>query len=611
MNAYPEFGRGTHTAAAPNFFVSASQICDVPLVPLGYTASGLTSFWSANSLTGDNSLERPYSYIYPRVTTKSNIFTVHVLAQSLKQTPADAAAKTWYENKDQVLSEYRGAFTIEKYFDPEHRRSHQRCRGNWYRAPPHQTARSARRPVSVPPSGVFWESNASDNKSPPLSVDFREEFLPLVVASEGTDVYGSSSTGFRFVVVLRLRPRKSLLAIKMFHPRFALRTVFAAIALAQFGPLGLRAQTPGTPAASTESATKAPVVITDNGDTVTLENGLVSARIRKADADLTALQYKGLDLLAGGEAYWNVYGSTPNSDPKQVVKTQKKGTPSVLTITQDPKSNGGEMGEVELLFPYKAGSDAEPLDIAIRYTLRRGDSGVYGWTSVTHRAGYPAFDLEANTVCLKLNPKIFDHLTIDSRRNKQMINGYDWMHGEPLNLKEARRMTTGIHTSEGGAQVRLQHALRGNPDLGLEQHRQTGGHVDRQSRACEYLSNGPDRVDYGGHIDLKDSPSADPTLLFIWHSFHFGGAAISINEGEEWNKVVGPFLIYCNSGADPRRHVAGCPDPRRDRKGRVALRLGEGAWLRQRGGTRCRQRPVGRDAIRSNPVPRRRTPGSG
>ena len=123
----------------------------------------------------------------------------------------------------------------------------------------------------------------------------------------------------------------------------------------------------------------------------------MSAKIRKTDANMLALDYKGLDLLGGGEAYWNVYGSTPQSDPKQVVKTQVKGTPSVLTITQDPGRNGGEMGEVELFFPYKTGAGSEPLDIAIRYTLRRGDSGVYGWTIVSHKPGYPAFDIEAST----------------------------------------------------------------------------------------------------------------------------------------------------------------------------------------------------------------------
>ncbi len=117
-NAYPEFGRATNSVSLPNFFVSASQICDVPLVPIGYTPATLSTFWAANALTGDNSLERPYSLIYPRVTTKSNIFTVHVVAQSLKKITSDPNQAVWNENVDQVTGEFRGAFTIEKYFDP-------------------------------------------------------------------------------------------------------------------------------------------------------------------------------------------------------------------------------------------------------------------------------------------------------------------------------------------------------------------------------------------------------------------------------------------------------------------------------------------------------------
>ena len=117
-----------YSAATRNFFVSATEICDVPLIPLNYPGvtgtSTLSTFWTANALTGDNSLERPYSLIYPRVTTKSNIFTVHVIAQSLKQTLADLSNGvngngTWTENVDQVMSEFHGAFTIEKYYDPD------------------------------------------------------------------------------------------------------------------------------------------------------------------------------------------------------------------------------------------------------------------------------------------------------------------------------------------------------------------------------------------------------------------------------------------------------------------------------------------------------------
>ena len=293
-----------------------------------------------------------------------------------------------------------------------------------------------------------------------------------------------------------------------------------------------------------------PVVITDDADSVTLENGIVSMRVSKANADVMSMQYKDLNVFASGNAYWNVYGSTPQTDPAKVVKTQQKGTPVVYTVTQDPAHNGGEIGEFELLFPYRPGSTDEPLTIAIRYTLRRGDSGVYGWTSVTHKAGYPAFVIEASTVCLKLDPKTFDHLTVDSRRNRQMINGYDWMHGEHLNLKEARRMTTGIHKGEVEHKYDYNRLFSENPTWGWSSSTKKIG-VWIVNPSDEYINNGPTRVDYGGHIDLKDYPNANPTLLFIWHSFHYGGQALSINQDENWNKIVGPFLIYCNSGPTP------------------------------------------------------------
>jgi uncharacterized protein (TIGR02600 family) len=88
----------------------------------------LNTFWKYNALTGDNLREKPYTDMYPRLTTKSNTFTVHYRVQSLRQRPynglsADAAAATWYatwdEKRDQVLSEYRGSTTIERYLDPQ------------------------------------------------------------------------------------------------------------------------------------------------------------------------------------------------------------------------------------------------------------------------------------------------------------------------------------------------------------------------------------------------------------------------------------------------------------------------------------------------------------
>jgi hypothetical protein len=126
---------GTQGATGtPDIFHSASEICDIDLVPkdsspatlvsasnlnMPITRGSMDTFWNANALTGDNIRERPYANIYPLLTTKSNSFTVHYRVQTLKQVPNAGADPTkWREGNDVVLAEYRGSQTIERYVDP-------------------------------------------------------------------------------------------------------------------------------------------------------------------------------------------------------------------------------------------------------------------------------------------------------------------------------------------------------------------------------------------------------------------------------------------------------------------------------------------------------------
>jgi len=102
--------------AANDLFRSAAEICSIPLVPAGSTWNDVNggTFWSTNTLTGDNSKERPYARIYPKLTTKSNTYTVHYRVEVLKKKP-NSDATTWTEGQDKVISTYRGSTTIERY----------------------------------------------------------------------------------------------------------------------------------------------------------------------------------------------------------------------------------------------------------------------------------------------------------------------------------------------------------------------------------------------------------------------------------------------------------------------------------------------------------------
>ena len=125
-------------------FISASEICDIPLIPLDLPASSgpvsipahvkagftttppytslsdfdslLTTFWAAHKLTGDNSLERPYAHIYPRLTTRSNTYTVHVRVQLLAQNTRNNTF-ILKASQSQPTGEFRGSFLIERYLD--------------------------------------------------------------------------------------------------------------------------------------------------------------------------------------------------------------------------------------------------------------------------------------------------------------------------------------------------------------------------------------------------------------------------------------------------------------------------------------------------------------
>ena len=106
-----------------DIFRSAAEICSIPLVPQGVTVTPATintvmsNWWTSYTYTGENSKERPYARIYPKLTTKSNVYTVHYTVQVLKKLPSGTQDQ-WDDTKDKVLSTYRGSTMIERFVNP-------------------------------------------------------------------------------------------------------------------------------------------------------------------------------------------------------------------------------------------------------------------------------------------------------------------------------------------------------------------------------------------------------------------------------------------------------------------------------------------------------------
>ncbi|MEQ1747928.1 MAG: Verru_Chthon cassette protein A [Prosthecobacter sp.] len=130
-------------------FRSASQICEIHLIPSRVSAAGLQTgtppvpsatdtteniaaarlgsyadredamvrFWSSHSGTGDNTRERPYSNLYAKLTTRSNTFRVHVRAQTVKKAVRGPNVASFNPAEDLVTGEFRGSFLLERYVD--------------------------------------------------------------------------------------------------------------------------------------------------------------------------------------------------------------------------------------------------------------------------------------------------------------------------------------------------------------------------------------------------------------------------------------------------------------------------------------------------------------
>jgi uncharacterized protein (TIGR02600 family) len=99
-------------------FRMANEICDLHLVPDYLTLESMTEdFWDRHALTGDNTRERPYANIYPRVTTQSNVYRVHCRAQVIRKARETDPAVFDVE-MDTAVAEYRGSHLIERYIDP-------------------------------------------------------------------------------------------------------------------------------------------------------------------------------------------------------------------------------------------------------------------------------------------------------------------------------------------------------------------------------------------------------------------------------------------------------------------------------------------------------------
>jgi rhamnogalacturonan endolyase len=288
------------------------------------------------------------------------------------------------------------------------------------------------------------------------------------------------------------------------------------------------------------------VTLTKTDSGFTLANGIVTVQIDAQSAAILSITYKGVEMLGAGDrenGYWSLPGTEMHFGPKPVV-----------AVIDDPANNNGERATISCRFSYDGGPRTIPANVDIHYSLARGGSAVYLEAVWEHKPDFPELSFPVGRFAAKLNDDVFDWMTVDSRRNMQMITASDWNHGTTMNMKETRLMNTGILKGQVEHKYDYSAVQFDTPAYGWSSTKQHVG-LWVVTANSEYMSGGPTKLELVTHRDATFTDSltapAPPTLLYVWKGPHYGGTDLVVAKGEQWSKTVGPFLLYCNSGATP------------------------------------------------------------
>ena len=274
------------------------------------------------------------------------------------------------------------------------------------------------------------------------------------------------------------------------------------------------------------------VSVSDTGPNVVLSNGIVAVTIQKATATITTFNYNGANILAGGyqggKFYWS-WNQSAYQNPANCT----------YTLTAAPATTNGTYAEVKLHMTWSGATADAPMDVDLYYGLKAGVSGVYAAAKLSHPAAYP-LKLGGEWRMAAYTGSTFDWLSVDAQRNLLMPSSADEtasvaVPGAP---REVMRLTTG--TSINHYECKYDYSADFG-DLDAWGWSSTTDHIGvwMTAPSKEYYPGGPMKRELMCH--------ATPVLLNMLGGTHYGmGSEGDVAAGENWQKVYGPFLIYCN-----------------------------------------------------------------
>lgn len=262
------------------------------------------------------------------------------------------------------------------------------------------------------------------------------------------------------------------------------------------------------------------VKLADQGGTVTLDNGIITAVVDKATARIVSLRYRQTEMEKRGDIYFSMDGGTSYRNPQHCRYSVAASSPRMVDIC--------------MLRTWK--DEPQAFDIYIHYVLRRGDSGIYAYALLDHPADYPATGYGEWRMVWKLPADLLDWICVDDLRHWPMPSAEDYKTATPTPIKEIVKINAGPRAGQYDCKYDFNASYY---DLGC------WGHAGSQSKlgawiVCggyDFFNDGPTKQDLNAAADLNH-------IHFGMN--HYNGSGLHVAAGEAWRKLFGPWLLYCN-----------------------------------------------------------------
>ena len=353
-----------------------------------------------------------------------------------------------------------------------------------------------------------------------------------------------------------------------------------------------------------------PVTLTDNGDSWTLDNGIVKATILKSNGNMTTVYYHGIDIPNARSEYWEqtpagtvtakvtIDPSTNGGQRAEVsVKGVNPGTPGVRGGGGGPTPGAGAPGArgprggdapaaggpgaggpgVGGALRAGAGAPVAPSAPGAGGPGAPGAGGPFGLgaarSGVPSGAGRGGMDIEVRYTLERGVSGFYTYAEYthpasyppagegESRFILQMNPTFNWIsvdkdRNQLMIANQDQRSGVVIHAKEQS--IILDGVYKNSVEhkysyCAVMDKLTAWGWSSTKDHIGVYFINPSNEYIGGGPEKLDLVAHMGATLLDYWTSGHYaGGSGNNIPNGESWKHVAGPIFVYFNSLDDPK-----------------------------------------------------------